>query len=199
MQSLTGSQTFLKSRLPASMPCRTICFVPIRQAAGSSGPHANKPISSAHFDRLAARAIWHRRSATLCSDSLGLYYIIISSWLFTADWMASETTTELETLRHDVRSLSYYDASPAATITRHDARYHQHPTEQHHLKVLTVVSVVGVPSTLVASMYGIISRTCPNWIGLGVIGLSGYPYALCSSYRARFCQYYGFAGADGFN
>ena len=61
-------------------------------------------------------------------------------------------------------------------------------TEQNDLfKVLTVVSVIGIPPTLVAGIYGMNFKVMPelNWewgypFGLAVIVLSAIlPYALC--------------------
>jgi magnesium transporter len=43
-------------------------------------------------------------------------------------------------------------------------------TERHEIfKVLTIVSVVGIPATLIASMYGMNSTTCRSWGGVGAI------------------------------
>jgi len=63
---------------------------------------------------------------------------------------------------------------------------HQHRAE-HIIKVLTIVSVVGVPPTLVASMYGMNFKTCRSSTGLR------YPYGLtlifCSAAAAAMVKF----------
>ena len=92
-----------------------------------------------------------------------------------ADWLSPELKAELETLRLDVHSLSDYDAHLLNKVQLLlDTTLGLINIEQNSIiKVLAVVSVVGVPPTLVASMYGMNFKTMPelDWAW-------GYPYAL---------------------
>jgi magnesium transporter len=90
-------------------------------------------------------------------------------------WIPAETKPRLETIRHDLASLSDYDAYLVNKVQLLlDATLGLINIEQNNIiKVLTIVSVVGVPPTLVASMYGMNFRHMPEleWAW-------GYPYAL---------------------
>jgi magnesium transporter len=83
--------------------------------------------------------------------------------------------TRLDTLRHDLASLSDYEFHLLSKVQLlMDATLGLINVEQNDIiKVLTVVSVVGVPPTLVASMYGMNFKYMPelawSW---------GYPYGL---------------------
>jgi magnesium transporter len=83
--------------------------------------------------------------------------------------------TRLETLRHDLASLSDYESHLLNKMQLlMDATLGLINVEQNDIiKVLTVVSVVGVPPTLVASMYGMNFKYMPelDWSW-------GYPYGL---------------------
>jgi magnesium transporter len=78
-------------------------------------------------------------------------------------------------VRQDVASLSDYDAHLVNKVQLLlDATLGLINIEQNNIiKVLTVVSVVGVPPTLVASMYGMNFKHMPelDWAW-------GYPYGL---------------------
>lgn len=90
-------------------------------------------------------------------------------------WLPPEVKPRLETVRHDIVSLNDYDAHLASNVQLLlDATLGLINTEQNNIiKVLTIVSVVGVPPTLVASMYGMNFRHMPelDWAW-------GYPYGL---------------------
>ena len=92
-----------------------------------------------------------------------------------ADWIPEEVTPRLETIRHDVASLNDYDAHLTNKVQLLlDATLGLINTEQNNIiKVLTIVSVVGVPPTLVASIYGMNFKYMPelDWAW-------GYPYGL---------------------
>jgi magnesium transporter len=83
--------------------------------------------------------------------------------------------TRLDTLRQDLASLNDYETHLLAKVQLlMDATLGLINVEQNDIiKVLTVVSVVGVPPTLVASMYGMNFKYMPelawSW---------GYPYGL---------------------
>jgi magnesium transporter len=90
-------------------------------------------------------------------------------------WMPAEVRPTLETLRMDVVSLNDYDAYLTNKVQfLLDATLGLINIEQNNIiKVLTVVSVVGVPPTLVASWYGMNFKTMPelDWA-------YGYPYVM---------------------
>jgi magnesium transporter len=92
-----------------------------------------------------------------------------------AAWLPAEATSRLQTLRQDIYSLSQYDEHLTNKLQLLlDATLGLINIDQNNIiKVLTVVSVVGVPPTLVASMYGMNFHNMPelawSW---------GYPYAL---------------------
>ncbi len=94
---------------------------------------------------------------------------------FAAEWMPSELKPRLETLEQDVTSLNDYEAHLTNKVQLVlDATLGLINIEQNNIiKVLTVVSVVGVPPTLIASMYGMNFRHMPelDWAW-------GYPYAI---------------------
>ncbi len=92
-----------------------------------------------------------------------------------AAWLPDAVKARLETMRHDLASLSDYDAHLINKVQLLlDATLGLINVEQNDIiKVLTIVSVVGVPPTLVASMYGMNFKNMPelNWAW-------GYPYGL---------------------
>ncbi len=92
-----------------------------------------------------------------------------------AEWLPAELRTRLEIQRADIASLSDYDAHLTNKVQLLlDATLGMINIEQNNIiKVLTVVSVVGVPPTLVASMYGMNFHDMPelSWSW-------GYPYGL---------------------
>jgi magnesium transporter len=93
----------------------------------------------------------------------------------TKDWNKTSPAARFDVLRADVQSLTDYDThlSNKAQFLL-DATIGFIGIEQSNIiRVLTVVSVVGVPPTFVASMYGMNFKIMPelNWTW-------GYPYAL---------------------
>jgi magnesium transporter len=90
-------------------------------------------------------------------------------------WLPREVKPHLETLRQDVISLNDYEVHLTNKVQLLlDATLGLINIEQNNIfKVLTIVSVVGIPPTLVASMYGMNFRHMPEleWIW-------GYPYGL---------------------
>jgi magnesium transporter len=92
-----------------------------------------------------------------------------------AAWISPEVKPRLDTLRQDIASLSDYDSHLVNKVQLMlDATLGLINIEQNNIiKVLTVVSVVGVPPTLIASMYGMNFKMMPEleWAW-------GYPYAL---------------------
>lgn len=92
-----------------------------------------------------------------------------------APWIDREMRDRIKSLRQDVSSLSDYDGHLNGKMQfLLDATLGLINTTQNNIiKVLTVVSVVGVPPTLVASIYGMNFKDMPelNWD-------FGYPYGL---------------------
>jgi magnesium transporter len=92
-----------------------------------------------------------------------------------AEWLSPEIKSRLDTVRLDVTSLSDYDMHIVNKVQLLlDATLGLINIEQNNIiKVLTIVSVVGIPPTLVASMYGM------NFKGMPELDWSwGYPYGL---------------------
>jgi magnesium transporter len=106
---------------------------------------------------------------------LGIARIVPFVAIHGADWMHADVRAELETVRQDVASLSDYDSHLLNKVQLLlDATLGLINIEQNNIiKVLAVVSVVGVPPTLVASLYGMNFKSMPelDWAW-------GYPYAL---------------------
>ncbi|CAH2601595.1 Magnesium transporter CorA family protein [Rhodovastum atsumiense] len=92
-----------------------------------------------------------------------------------ADWLTDAQKPRLETLQADIRSLTDYNAHLTNKVQfLLDATLGFISIEQNDIiKVLTIVSVVGVPPTFFASMYGMNFKWMPelDWAW-------GYPYAL---------------------
>jgi magnesium transporter len=82
-----------------------------------------------------------------------------------AGWLDPRTVARLEVVRDDIRSLGDYDGHLSNKVQfLLDATLGFINIEQNEIvKVLTVVSVVGVPPTLVASMYGMNFKNIPEY------------------------------------
>jgi magnesium transporter len=114
--------------------------------------------------------------ASKIRDSLlGISRIVPFVLSVAAEWLPADVKPRLETVRQDVASLSDYDTHLVNKLQLLlDATLGMINIEQNNIiKVLTIVSVVGVPPTLVASMYGMNFKYMPelDWAW-------GYPYAL---------------------
>ena len=90
-------------------------------------------------------------------------------------WIPAEVLPRFTTLRQDLASLNDYDAQLTNKVQfLLDATLGFINIEQNNgIKILTVVSVVGVPPTLVASMYGMNFQHMPE-----LAWTYGYPYGL---------------------
>ena len=106
---------------------------------------------------------------------LGLQRIVGFVSEMPAAWLLPELKTHLKTAQQDLASLVDFEAHLSGkTQFLLDAILGFINTEQNEIfKVLTIVSVVGIPPTLIASMYGMNSHNMPElewrW---------GYPYGL---------------------
>jgi magnesium transporter len=106
---------------------------------------------------------------------LGLQRIIGFVLKMSPDWLLPEQKTRLGTAQQDLTSLVDFEAHLSGkTQFLLDAILGFINTEQNDIfKVLTIVSVVGIPPTLIASMYGMNFHNMPelSWRW-------GYPYGL---------------------
>lgn len=96
---------------------------------------------------------------------LGLSRIVPYAAALGAGWLPETVKPRLDTLRHDIGSLSDYDAHLVNKVQLLlDATLGLINVEQNDIiKVLTIVSVVGIPPTLVASMYGMNFKNIPEY------------------------------------
>jgi magnesium transporter len=127
--------------------------------------------------RLILRRIGHHGDlASKIRDSLlGIGRIVPFVLSLGAEWLSADVKPRLDTLRQDVASLNDYDAHLTNKIQLLlDATLGLINIEQSNIiKVLTIVSVVGVPPTLVASIYGMNFKQMPE------LGWTwGYPFGL---------------------
>jgi magnesium transporter len=141
-------------------------------------PAARRPPARESADlRIILRRVGHSGDlASKIRDSLlGIGRIVPYVLSLAAEWLPSEIKPRLETVRQDVLSLSDYDAHIVNKVQLLlDATLGLINVEQNNIiKVLTIVSVVGIPPTLVASMYGMNFKNMPelDWSW-------GYPYGL---------------------
>ncbi|HTV44296.1 MAG TPA: magnesium transporter CorA family protein [Stellaceae bacterium] len=141
-------------------------------------PQERRPSARESADlRLILRRVGHSGDlASKIRDSLhGIARIVPFVSGTAGAWLPDEVKRRLDTLRQDVTSLSDYDAHLVDTVQLLlDATLGLINVEQNNIiKVLTIVSVVGIPPTLVASIYGM------NFKGMPELGWSwGYPYGL---------------------
>jgi len=141
-------------------------------------PAARRPPARESADlRIILRRVGHSGDlASKIRDSLlGIGRIVPYVSNTAADWLPPEIKPRLDTVRQDVLSLSDYDAHIVNKVQLLlDATLGLINVEQNNIiKVLTIVSVVGIPPTLIASMYGM------NFKGMPEYDWSwGYPYGL---------------------
>jgi magnesium transporter len=132
-------------------------------------------------EMLAAVGAAGERLSEIRESLLGLQRIVGFACEMGHDWMRPEIRARLLTARGDLTSLSDYEAHLYDKV--HfllDAILGFINTDQNDIfKVLTIVSVVGIPPTLIASMYGMNFHNMPelSWrygyqFGLALILLS---------------------------
>ena len=122
------------------------------------------------------------RVSNIRDSLLGVNRIVLYVGETATDWIPAHLRPRFKTVRQDVASLSDYDNQLTNKVQfLLDATLGFINIEQNNgIKVLTVVSVVGVPPTLMASIYGMNFKIMPEleWhygyaYGLAVIILSG--------------------------
>jgi magnesium transporter len=141
---------------------------------GSSGP-GDKPVARALRESLNAVGSAGDHLSRIRESLLGLQRIIGFVLKMAGDWLLPEQKTRLVTAQQDLTSLVDFEAHLSGkTQFLLDAILGFINTEQNDIfKVLTIVSVVGIPPTLIASMYGM------NFHNMPELGWRwGYPYGL---------------------
>ena len=115
-------------------------------------------------EMLAAVGVAGERLSEIRESLLGLQRIVGFSSEMARDWMSPEIRARLATARGDLASLSDYETDLWGKI--HfllDAILGFINTDQNDIfKVLTMVSVIGIPPTLIASMYGMNFHNMPE-------------------------------------
>jgi magnesium transporter len=135
----------------------------------------DKRISQGLHECLKAIGIAGDQLSRNRESMLGLQRIIGFVLKMATDWMPPEEKTRLTTAQQDIVSLVDFEAHLSGKSQfLLDAILGFINTEQNDIfKVLTIVSVVGIPPTLIASMYGMNFHDMPelSWRW-------GYPYGL---------------------
>jgi magnesium transporter len=141
----------------------------------------NKRLTHALRESLKAVGTAGDQLSRIRESLLGLQRIVAFVSEMAAAWLAGELKTHLKTAQQDLTSLVDFEAHLSGkTQFLLDAILGFINTEQNEIfKVLTIVSVVGVPPTLIASMYGMNFHNMPElawrWgyvYGLVLIALS---------------------------
>jgi magnesium transporter len=113
---------------------------------------------------------------------LGVGRIVQYVTLNASEWCGHEQRQRFKTLRADILSLNEYDAHLFSKLQfLLDATVGLIGIEQSNkFTLLTIVSIVGIPPTLIASIYGMNFEHIPElhwawgyWYGLAVIAISG--------------------------
>lgn len=119
-------------------------------------------------------------ASTIRDSLLGVSRMIPYITGLADEWLPEEVKPHLKTLRQDAMSLNDYEVHLTNKVQLLlDATLGLINIEQNNIfKVLTIVSVAGIPPTLIASMYGMNFRHMPEleWAwgypwGLGLIAL----------------------------
>jgi magnesium transporter len=141
----------------------------------TSSQQHDKRISQGLRECLKAIGIAGDQLSSNRESMLGLQRIIGFALKTATDWMLPDEKTRLSTAQQDLVSLVDFETHLSAKSQfLLDAILGFINTEQNEIfKVLTIVSVVGIPPTLIASMYGM------NFHDMPELGWRwGYPYGL---------------------
>jgi magnesium transporter len=94
----------------------------------------------------------------------------------TTDWSGEQIASRLQGLRQDVESLDDYEVHLSDKVQfLLDAMVGLIGISQNNIfKILTIVSIVGIPPTLIAGIYGMNFKYMPEYDWA-----LGYPYGLC--------------------
>ena len=119
-----------------------------------------------------AGAVTSRISETLLGLSRMIPYVVSEG----ADFVSAEARAKLKSVSRDLSSLNDYEKHQSDKIQfLLDATLGMINVDQNNIfKILTLVSVVGIPPTFIASMYGMNFKNMPelDWA-------YGYQYGLC--------------------
>ena len=138
-------------------------------------PPRDKSFTRALRDSVNAVGVAGDHLSRIRESLLGLQRIVGYVAEMTVDWHLPELKSRLKTARQDLVSLVDFESHLSGkTQFLLDAVLGFINTEQNDIfKVLTIVSVVGIPPTLIASMYGM------NFHNMPELGWRwGYPYGL---------------------
>jgi magnesium transporter len=140
---------------------------PRREAAGES-----RDLRTVLRNIGRAGAFTSRISETLLGISRMIPFVSNGA----ADFLSADVRAKLDSLNRDVSSLNDYERHQSDKIQfLLDASLGMINVDQNNIfKILTLVSVVGIPPTFVASMYGMNFKNMPelDWA-------YGYQYGLC--------------------
>ncbi len=150
-------------------------------------PDKTGPRNAARMDaqlRATLRAVGRagERISNIRDSLVGVQRIVHYSHDVAREWIPKDMLPRFMTLRQDITSLTDYDVQLTNKVQfLLDATLGFINIEQNNgIKVLTVVSVVGVPPTLIASIYGMNFKWIPElqweygyFYGLAVILASG--------------------------
>jgi magnesium transporter len=138
-------------------------------------PPRNKSFTRALRDSVNAVGVAGDQLSRIRESVLGLQRLVGYVAEMTTEWHVPELKSHLKTARQDLVSLVDFELHLSGkTQFLLDAVLGFINTEQNDIfKVLTIVSVVGIPPTLIASMYGMNFHDMPelSWRW-------GYPYGL---------------------
>jgi magnesium transporter len=147
------------------------------QVFGTQGvpPARDKSFTHALRNSMNTVGIAGDQLSRIRESLLGLQRIVGFVAEMTTEWHMAELKSHLKTARQDLVSLVDFESHLSGkTQFLLDAVLGFINTEQNDIfKVLTIVSVVGIPPTLIASMYGMNFKNMPelSWE-------YGYPYGL---------------------
>ncbi|HWA29679.1 MAG TPA: magnesium transporter CorA family protein [Rhizomicrobium sp.] len=105
------------------------------------------------------------RVSQIRESLLGIQRIVPFVQENTKDWLKPELSTRLKTAERDIRSLADFETHLSNKVQfLLDAVLGFINTEQNEIfKVLTIASVVGIPPTFIASMYGMNFHDMPEY------------------------------------
>ncbi|HEX3945403.1 MAG TPA: magnesium transporter CorA family protein [Rhizomicrobium sp.] len=148
---------------------------------GTRRPHNIARANRALREVLVAVGECGERLSQIRESMLGLERIVPYALDKGKEWISSDIVERLQTAAKDLQSLNDFEVHLSNKVQfLLDAVLGFINTEQNDIfKVLTIVSVVGIPPTLIASVYGMNFRYMPElqwhlgyaW-GLGLIALS---------------------------
>jgi len=136
-----------------------------KRAFAQQAPRTRRPVVDGGLRRmLAGVGAAGDRLSEIRESLLGLQRIVGFACEMAHDWLRPEIRARLTTARDDLASLSDYENHLWSKIQfLLDAILGFINTDQNDIfKVLTIVSVVGIPPTLIASMYGMNFHNMPE-------------------------------------